>query len=176
MRKLTYSAAVSLDGYIAGPDEAIDWIRFGKDTEALMVEAWKGVDAILMGRRTFEFAQRSGGGGASSAKMRTSVFSTTLSEVPKGVELVRRDAADFVGRLKGQEGGNIWLMGGGGLAASLIEASLVDEVGLSVHPVLLGDGVPTFGRMARRVDLERIEARPIGEDCVYIRYRPLAVA
>ncbi len=175
MRKLTYSAAVSLDGYIAGPNEAIDWIRFGKDTEALMAEAWKGVDTILMGRRTFEFAQRSGGGDASGG-MRTYVFSTTLADVPKGAELVRSDAAGFVRTLKAKDGGNIWLMGGGGLAASLIEAGLVDEVALSVHPVLLGDGVPTFGRMARRVDLERIDARPIGEDCVYVRYRPAAAA
>ena len=171
MRKLTYSAAVSLDGFIAGPDEAIDWIRWSKETEAMMADAWKKVDAILMGRRTYEFAARSGGG-PGGAKMRTYVFSTTMETAPKGAELVRKDAAGFVAALKQQEGGDIWLMGGGGLAATLIEAGLVEEIGLSVHPVLLGGGTATFGAMARRTELELAEARSLDNGCVSVRYRP----
>jgi dihydrofolate reductase len=52
MRKVTYSAAVSLDGYIAGPDEAIDWIMGSEEVDSILKEAWRGVDTILMGRRT----------------------------------------------------------------------------------------------------------------------------
>lgn len=70
MRKVTYSAAVSLNSYIAGPDEAIDWIVRSDDVAAIMKEAWAGVAAVLMGRKTWEFAVRSGGSG-SSPKTRT---------------------------------------------------------------------------------------------------------
>ena len=65
MRKITYSAAVSLDGYIAGPDEAIDWLQWSDDVTAIMKDLWEGVDTILMGRKTYEFAARSGAGGTS---------------------------------------------------------------------------------------------------------------
>ena len=170
MRRLIYSAAASLDGFIAGPDEAVDWLRWSDDVAAILAEAWKPVDAILMGRRTYEFSVRSGGGPGMS-KMRTYVFSTTLETLPKGAELVREDAAGFVAGLKSQPGGDIWLMGGGGLAATLIEAGLVDEIGFSIQPVLLGGGFPMFGPMARRSEFELAEARPIAKDCVYVQYR-----
>jgi dihydrofolate reductase len=170
MRKVTYSAAVSLDGYITGPDEAIDWIMGSGDVDAILKEAWAGVDTILMGRKTWDFAVRSGGGGG-GGKVRTYVFSRTRAAAPKGAELVRGDAAAFVRALKAQEGGNIFLMGGGELASALVEGGAVDEISLSIHPLLLGGGVPLLAPMARRVALERIEARPIARGCVYARYR-----
>src|SRR5688572_14915994 len=173
MRKLSYSGAVSLDGFIAGPEEAVDWIMWSDDSAAIMTEHWKGVDAMLIGRKTFDFMQRSaaGGGGGGASKIRTYVFSRTLEAVPKGMELVGGDAAEFVASLKRQEGGDIFLMGGGLLAASLIEAGLVDELAFSIHPVLLGGGTPTFGAMAKRTEWELLEGRAIEKGCVYARYR-----
>ena len=170
MRKLSYSGAVSLDGYIAGPDEAVDWILWSDDASAIMAERWKGIDTMLLGRRTFDFMQRSGGGGGAS-KIKTYVFSRTLETVPKDMELVSGDAADFVAALKREEGGDIFLMGGGVLAASLIEAGLVDELAFSIHPVLLGGGTPTFAPMAARTEVELVECRQIAKGCVYVRYR-----
>ena len=170
MRKLSYSGAVSLDGFIAGPDESVDWILWSDDANAIMTEHWKGIDTMLIGRRTFDFIQRSGAGGGSS-KIKTYVFSRTLETVPEGVELVRDDAAAFVAALKRQEGGDIFLMGGGVLAASLIEAGLVDEIGLAIQPVLLGGGTPLFQPFSRRIDLELIETRAMERECVLVRYR-----
>ncbi len=170
MRKVIYSAAVSLDLYIAGPDEAIDWIVRSDDVAAILKEAWAGVDTILMGRKTWEFAARGGGGGA-GRKMRTILFSRTMAAPPKAAELVRDDAAGFVRALKAQPGGNIFLMGGGELASALIEGGAVDELSLAVHPLLLGGGTPLLRPMARRVALERLEARAIAKGCVYMRYR-----
>ena len=169
MRKVIYSAAASLDGYIAGPDEAIDWIRSSDEGAEIMKRLWKGVDTILMGRRTWDFAQRRGGG-PRSAGLRTWVFSRTMTESPDGAELVRGDAVGFVRALKQEEGGAIFLMGGGELASALIEGGVVDEIGVSVHPLLLGDGVPLFRSMQRRVDLAPLEQRPIANGCVYVRY------
>lgn len=172
MRKVTWGAAVSLDLYLAAPDEAIDWLRWSDDAAALVAEGWKGVDTMLMGRKTHEFATRSGGGGgAGISKIKTYVFSRTMAEAPAGAELVREDAAGFVRTLKAAEGGDIIVMGGGALASSLIEAGLVDELGLNVHPILLGDGIPFFRPMVRRVEAMLVEARPIAKECVLLRYR-----
>ena len=169
MRKVTYGAAVSLDGYIAGPDEALDWLQWSDDARKISVESWKGVDTILMGRKTYEFARKSGGGGPS--KMKTYIFSTTMTEAPEGAELVSEDPAGFVRDLKAQPGGDMIVLGGGELASVLIAGGAVDEVGLNLHPVLLGGGVPMFAPRCGRVSLELTEARPIACGCVLLMYR-----
>ena len=170
MRKISYGAAVSLDGFLAGANEEIDWLLMSDDVNAIMAESWKGVDAMLMGRKTYEFAARMGGGPDGLSKIKTYIFSRTMTEAPEGAELVRDDAVGFVRALKAQPGGDIILMGGGELAASLIEGGVVDEIGLNLHPVLLGAGVPMFAAMQRRVDLTLVEARPIAKACVFLRY------
>ena len=169
-RKVTFGGAVSLDGYFAGPGEAMDWLLWSDDAAAVSAASWTGVDTMLMGRRTFEFAMREGGGTGVGSKIRTFVFSRTLAEVPEGAELVRGEAADFVRRLKAEAGGDVIVMGGGELGSALIEAGLVDEIGLNVHPILLGGGIPAFRPMARRAGLELVEARPLARGCVLLRY------
>jgi dihydrofolate reductase len=170
MRKVTYGGASSFDAYIAGPNEEIDWLRWSDDAAAVSAASWKGADTMLMGRKTFEFAQRMGGGPEMKG-IGTFVFSRTLESVPEGAELVREDAADFVRRLKESEGGDIVVMGGGELGSALIEAGLVDEIGLAIHPDLLGSGTPLFRPFSRRIELELIEARPMARECVLVRYR-----
>jgi dihydrofolate reductase len=173
MRKVTYGGACSLDGYIAGPDEAIDWLQWSDDAQAISAASWKGVDTMLMGRKTFEFAMKHAGGTGVGPKIKTYVFSSTLSDVPEGAELIREDAAEFVRRLKGEPGGDIIVMGGGELGSALIEGGVVDEIGFNIHPVLLGGGVPGLPAISRRVELELIEARPIAKGCVLVRYKML---
>ena len=187
MRKVIYGGAVSLDLYLAGPGEAIDWLRWSDDAAAISAASFKGVDAMLMGRKTFEFGQKMGGGPKLSG-VTSYVFSRTLEALPEGAGvLVRDDAADFVRRLKGEAGpstslrtggsstglgtGNIMVMGGGEIGSVLVAAGLVDEIGFSIHPVLLGGGTPAFHPFSRRIDLELIEARPIARECVLVRYR-----
>jgi dihydrofolate reductase len=169
-RKVVFGGAVSLDFYFAGPGEEIDWIRWSDESAAATAASWKGVDTMLMGRKTWEFAVKMGGGPAMPG-VRTFVFSRTLAGPLEGAELIGEDAADFVRRLKAEEGGGILVMGGGELGSALIEAGLVDEIGLSVHPVLLGGGVPAFRPMARRTGLDRIEAKAMANGCVLLRYR-----
>lgn len=170
MRKVTYGGANSADNFITGPDEAIDWLRMSEDVGAIIRESWKGVDTMLSGRKTFEFGQKMGGGPAMKG-IKSYVFSRTLESVPEGTELIREDAVEFVRRLKEQPGGDIIVMGGGELGTSLIEGGLVDEIGLNIHPLLLGQGTPLFRPMNRRVELELIEARAISQGCVLIRWR-----
>ena len=171
MRKVTFGVANSLDNYIVGPGEEIDWLAWSHDVTAIMKDYMAGVDAILMGRKTWEFAVKAGGGrSGGKSKTRTYVFSRTLDEV-EGAELVRDDAAGFVRALKQKEGGEICVMGGGVLAAALLEGGVVDELGFNIHPVLLGGGIPLFHPMKRRIQLALLEARVIAHGCVFVRYR-----
>jgi dihydrofolate reductase len=171
MRKVTFGGANSLDNYFARPDHAVDWLMWCDEVAAVMADFWKTIDTVLMGRKTYEVAARSGQGGGYPG-VKNYVFSRTLTEDPsEGVTLVRGDAVKFVRELKGQSGKDICLMGGGELARSLFEAGLIDEVGFNIHPVLLGSGIPLFHPMSRQIDLELLECRPFHNGCVYVRYR-----
>ena len=171
MRKVTFGGGNSLDNYIAGLGESIDWLRWSDDAAKISAASFKGVDTMLMGRKTFEFGQRMGHGSGPISNIRTLVFSSTLESVPEGMEVVREDAVEFVRALKAQKGGDIIVMGGGELGAALLEGGMVDELGFNIHPLLLGGGIPLFHPMKRRIELELIEARAIQADCVLVRYR-----
>ncbi|HXP23994.1 MAG TPA: dihydrofolate reductase family protein [Candidatus Sulfotelmatobacter sp.] len=182
MRTITYGGAVSLDGFLAGTDGALDWLHFSKDVQQIMQDYWKDVDTILMGRKTYEVSAaqaRPAGKKAKSAKnragkepaMRTYVFSRTLKAVDEpGVELVKTDAVAFVRDLKQRRGKNICLMGGGELAQALLAADLVDQIGLNIHPILLGSGIPTFRELGRRLKLTLKECRQIEGGCILANY------
>ena len=171
MRNVTYGAACSLDGFIARPDGGVDWLLFTDDAKAMMADYWPRIDTILMGRKTWEVAAKAGGGGGGDGGMRTFVFSRTLTSLPgKGATLVRDDAAEFVRKLKQAPGKEICVMGGGDFARSLLAAGVVDEVGMNVHPVLLGAGVPAFLDPGDRVKLELTECRQLDGGCVLVKY------
>jgi dihydrofolate reductase len=170
VRKVTFGGANSLDNYLARPDHAVDWLRWGDEAAAVMADFWKTIDTVLMGRKTYEVAAQSGQGGGYSG-MKNYVFSRTLTEVPESVTLIGGDVVEFVRGLKQQEGKDICLMGGGELARPLFEAGLIDEIGFNIHPVLLGSGIPLFHPMPRQTNLELLECRPFKNGCVYVLYR-----
>ena len=128
------------------------------------------IDTIIMGRKTYEVAAKSGQGGGGFPGVSTYIFSRTLTSVPKGATLVSEDVADFVRRLREEPGRDICIMGGGELARPLFEAGLIDEIGFNIHPVLLGSGVPLFHSMTRQIDLELLECRPFRNGCVLVKY------
>jgi dihydrofolate reductase len=148
----------------------VDWLLWGDEAAAVMTDFWKTIDTVLMGRKTYEVAARSGQEGGYPG-VQSFVFSRTLEKEPGGdVVVVRTDAAEFVRNLKEQQGKDICLMGGGELARSLFEADLIDEIGFNIHPVLLGAGIPLFHPMSRQIDLELQECRAFKNGCVYVTY------
>jgi len=170
MRKTVFGGANSLDNFIARPDHGVDWLIWSDDVAAIAAELWKTIDTVVMGRKTYEVAEKLGQDGYPGVK--NYVFSRTLQQKPGGnVTIVREDAAAFVRRLKQQEGKGICVMGGGELARSLLEAGLIDEIGFNIQPVLLGRGIPLFHPMSRQIDLELKECRRLSNDCVYLLYR-----
>ncbi len=173
MRKVTFGGANSLDNYIARKDGAVDWLMWSKEVNSIITEFWKSIDTIVMGRKTYDPALKHNQGGSNPYPgMKTYVFSRTLKKgTDKSVEIISMDAAEFVRKLKMEEGKDICVMGGGELAKSLFEANLIDEIGFNIHPVLLGQGIPLFHEMKRQINLELLECKPFKNGCVYVSYR-----
>lgn len=169
MRRLVYYVATTLDGFIAGPDGADptgpggfwpvpeDYIGHlvaeypetlpGPAREALSVTA-EGTrfDTVLEGRKSYGIGLAAGVTDA-YPHLRHLVFSRTLKESPDpGVELVADDPVETVRELKRQEGKDIWLLGGAGLAESLYGE--IDALVLKVGPLTIGSGIPLFSREA----------------------------
>lgn len=147
MRRVRYSVAMSLDGFIADPDGGSDWILMDPDIdfEAMM----SGFDTFLMGRRTFEAA----GGGAMSGGKTVVVSRTLRPEDHPNVTILGEGMEEAVAHLRAEPGEDIWLFGGGSLFRSLLDAGLVDTVEVGVIPVLLGEGTPLLPPGGDRVRL-----------------------
>ncbi len=150
MRRVRYSVAMSLDGYIAGPKGEADWITM--DPEVDFTAIFSQFDTILVGRRTFDGMVAAGR--ASVPGMKTIVFSRTLrQEDHPEVAIVMDGQREAVAALKAGPGKDIWLFGGGSLFRSLAEAGLVDTVEVGIVPILLGAGVPLLPGLENRIKL-----------------------
>src|SRR5215204_4523559 len=150
MRRVRFSVAMSLDGYIAGPNGEIDWIVIDPDIDfgALMGT----FDTVLLGRKTYE-AMRQQASGGTMPGMQAYVFSRTLRQTDCEGVIVSDQPAATVADLKSKPGKDIWLFGGGLLFRNLLELGLVDAVEVAVLPVLLGTGVPLLPHPARQATL-----------------------
>lgn len=168
MRRVRYQVAMSLDGYIAGPNDEYDWITMDPDIDFAALFAQ--FDTFLMGRRTFEVMARQGDGSMTGGAQAI-VFSRTMrQEDHPDVTIVRERPEETIAALKAREGKDIWLFGGGSLFRSLLEAGLVDTVEVAVIPVLLGGGIPLLPPPAQRRSLRLTGHRVYGTGIVLLEY------
>jgi dihydrofolate reductase len=155
VRRLILFIASSLDGYIAGQDGEIDWLFHDHDYGYAAFYA--GIDTVIMGRKTYELSLSFGEypyPGASAY-----VFSRTPRSPDAHARFVAGDVAGFVRGLKAKRGRDIWLVGGGEIVRECLGADLIDEFVVSIHPVVLGAGVPLFppGTPRRALLLRSVE-------------------
>jgi len=150
MRRVRFSVATSIDGFIAGPNGENDWIVMDPEMDfgALM----GSFDTVLLGRKTYEATKGYGGGGMPG--MRAVVCSRTLKPADCPGVTVTGDPAGMLAGLKKEPGKDIWLFGGGELFRNLLEQGLVDSVELAVIPVLLGSGIPLLPHPAKQARLK----------------------
>ena len=167
MKRIRYSVAASLDGYIAGPNGEADWIVMDPDMDfgALVAQ----FDTLLVGRRTFETMARAGR--PTMPGMKTVVLSTTLRQEDwPAVTVVGRDCERAVADLRSQPGKDVWLFGGGELFRRLLDSGLVDTVEVAFVPVLLGGGIPLLPAPADRSHLRLTGHRVYGSGIVQVEY------
>jgi dihydrofolate reductase len=168
MRKIILEVAVSLDGFIEGPKGEYDWCFMDQDYG--LSDFFKKVDALFMGRKSYEMMQGMGEAPPGFPKLKEYVFSTTLDKVKDGVILIKSNIREEVEKIKTEKGKDIWLFGGAGLTASLMNLKLVDEISLAVHPVLLGAGKSLFNELTDRIKLKLVDTKTYSTGLVSLTY------
>ncbi|MEQ8711615.1 MAG: dihydrofolate reductase family protein [Cyclobacteriaceae bacterium] len=147
MRNIVYYVAISLDGYICGPNEDISgFVQEGSGVEEYLTDL-KEFDTVIMGRRTYEFGYQFGlvPGQPAYPHMDHYIFSESLKfENPSDkVNVIGRDL-DFIKALKDEAGSDIYLCGGAIFAGWLLEHKLIDRLKVKINPFIIGHGTPMF--------------------------------
>jgi dihydrofolate reductase len=169
MRKVVLSLGISLDGYIARLDGAVDFLFMPKDYS--MAPFFAAVDTAIMGRKTLDAGLKMSGGSLPHSNMPMYVFSQSKPPGERdGVIFVNDTPASFIGKVRERPGKDIWLMGGGELARAFLNADLVDQLHLGVVPVLLGAGIPLFPSGFPQRDFTLIENKTFSKGLTSLRY------
>ncbi|GAB3313348.1 dihydrofolate reductase family protein [Larkinella ripae] len=177
MRKIILDLAVTLDGFIEGPNGETDWCIV--DEDMAFDDFLADIDAIFYGRVSYDlWGQYQPDQTASPAEKK--LWKTVhekekyvFSRTPKpdsGVTYLSDDLLRRVEAIKRKPGKNIWLYGGASLITTFLDLNLIDVYRLAVHPVLLGSGKPLFSGFKNRVELTLHEARPTQSGVVLLRY------
>ena len=152
MRLVRFGGAMSLDGYIAGPNGEYDWIVMDPDIDFSAMA--REFDTFLIGRKTFDVMKRMGNDAKSMGGITNIVLSRTLRPEDYPRVRIESDAARLVTDLRAQPGKDIAIFGGGELFRSLLAVGLVDRIEMSLIPVLLGGGIPLLPPPAGRARLK----------------------
>ncbi|GAA0563982.1 dihydrofolate reductase family protein [Actinomadura livida] len=184
MRSVTYSMAVSLDGYVIGPDGGFQWAEPDEEVFRFATDEVRDVGVHLMGRRLYEtmlYWETAAQDPKTTDLEREFiavwnplpkvVFSNTLSAVQGNARLASGGLAEEIERLRAEPGGGNIAIGGATLAAEAAALDLIDEYRARVCPVLVGGGTPFFPRHERHVDLELVETRTFTSKVVFLHYR-----
>lgn len=167
MRRVKLSVATSLDSYLARVDGGYDWIRMDQDYG--FKEFSESVDTVLMGRKMHDLMRHRGI--PAFHGIHNYVFSRTLSGVgPGDVTYVSENKKEFIHKLRHEPGKDLWLAGGGELIGAFLQAGLVDQVLLSVQPVLLGEGIPLFPCNFPQTNLRLVESKAYPTGVVMLAY------
>lgn len=168
MRKVILGLGISIDGYIARLNGAVDFLYMPKDYS--MVPFIATIDTAIMGRKTLDAG--GGSGSLSGWKMDFYIFSRSQpAGVRNGITFVNEDAAVLIHQLRQSKGKDIWLMGGGELASEFLREDLVDELNLGIVPVLLGEGIRLFPGGFPQRNFALLENKRYAKGLISLKYR-----
>jgi dihydrofolate reductase len=176
-RKIIVYVATSADGYIARPDGDVEWLnRRPSNVDYGMKAFYRTIDTILMGRKTYDWALAY----QKKHRIKGSMFDKNFvnyvfshkppKKVAEGVEFVKEPLKAFARRLRAKAGKNIWMMGGGDLIASFLDAGEIDEFDIHVIPTLIGKGIPLIAPKRRDIELRLRAVRKNEDGSVRLRY------
>lgn len=167
--KFIYYFACSSDGFVADPHGDVDWLDAYHDVDYGMTRFMKSIDALVMGRKTYEKSLTLGPW--PSPKMTCVVLSKTRKDGPHVSRFWSEPLAGLPGYLASKGVRRVWMMGGGEAAASFLDAGLLDEIEQYVMPIVLGSGIPAYGNLHRQVPLALVESRAFKNGVAILKYR-----
>jgi len=166
MRKIILFIASSLDGYIAREDGTIDWLP--ENTASGYDDFIKSVDTVIMGKKTYNQVLTFGD---YPYKDKKSYVFTRNNEYSKDENAEFVDDADkLVKDILSDSGTNIWLIGGAEIISTFVNLGFVDEINISINPVVLGKGIPLFKNIEKEIKLELIKTTDY-DALVELRYK-----
>lgn len=164
MRRVSLYVAASVDGFIARRNGALDWLPLPTDKQDYGYGAFvRGIDTLVMGRRTYDAALRLGPW--PYEERRVVVFSRRKAgRRDKRADFIDGDVAEELRRMKTEKGRGIWLVGGGEIVRPCLAGRVVDEIILTLPPVMIGEGIPLFLPQAvqTRLHLKECQSYPGG--------------
>ncbi|KAF5585985.1 riboflavin biosynthesis domain-containing protein [Fusarium pseudoanthophilum] len=172
MPRLRYNIAASLDSFIASPDGSTPWII--EDPTIDFPALYSEFDYFIMGRKTYETMQSFGADNPLSKRSKESVIVASRTMNPDkfpDVTVVQENVLDYIRRLKTNNGKDIWLMGGGNLAAQCLEAHLVDTIEIAIMPTLLGTGISLTTSLPQEIKLELSNSTSLGSGILMTQYK-----
>ena len=175
MRTVTLYIAMSLDGMIADQSGAVGWLggqEPGQDDMVSYTEFIKGIDTVVMGWKSYEqIATELSPDEWVYRGMQAYVVTHRKLQDEEEIRFTKEDVCSLVQRLKQDAGSGIWICGGASIAKQLMEADLIDRYHISVIPVILGGGIPLFGKMDRAIELRCVGTQTYNgiTDLVYER-------
>ncbi|HSF54253.1 MAG TPA: dihydrofolate reductase family protein [Algoriphagus sp.] len=182
MGKIILDLAVTLDGFISGPNGEIDWLIKDEERDfgTILFEILDGIDAIFYGRVSYDLWGNYQPDEKSSPQLKSSfrllhskkkfVFSKTRQSENSNVIFINTDLKERILEIKQKVTGDIWLYGGGNLITTIANLGLIDEFRLAVHPVILGNGIPLFQDIEKRIGLQLVDTRTSKSGVILLIY------
>jgi len=185
MRNLIFFMHTSLDGFVAGPNGEMNWIKVNEEIFDLVGTLTEKADAALYGRTTYGMMQGywpTAGDEPDASKhdkehsawynsVSKIVLSKTMSaEGLDKTTVIGGHLADNVNKIKKQDGKNILVFGSPRACHSLLAEGLVDEFWVLVNPVVLGQGIPLFKDVKQMMQLKLVETKPFSCGVVALHY------
>lgn len=171
MRKIIAYLATSADGFIARKDGSVDWLDRPRPRGGYgYAEFVRSIDTILVGRNTYDFAVKMGGAPPMPG-VHKYVFTSRPANALPDFEAVHGRIKPFIKRLRATPGKNIWMMGGGSLISSFLDAGGIDEFSIHIVPVLIGEGIPLIAPKRRNINLKLVSTRKYPDGVVHVHYK-----
>lgn len=166
MRKIVLNLCTSLDNYIEGENGEIDWCFMDQDYE--MTPFLDKIDTIFFGRKSYEqLVQAIPNAFPDKKKI---VFSKTLQQTTDNTLIIKDVNVDNITIILNQSGKDIWLFGGANLITTFLNLNIIDELIISVHPLILGKGKPLFIDINNRKELKLTDTKTFSTGLVQLYY------